>query len=55
MGLALKGLSYNFYQCDSLKHIICAAGTVYIVYCRFGNFRVFKISRISDCGTFHEV
>ena len=26
-----------------------------MLYCRTGNFRVFKFSRISDFGTFHEI
>ena len=29
--------------------------TVSQIYCRSGNFRVFKFSQISDFGTFHEV
>ena len=28
--------------------------TEHLTYCRSGNFRVFKFSRISDFGTFHE-
>ena len=45
-----------------LKCIILESKTNYfndeyrwVIYCKSGNFRMFKFSRISDFGTFHEV
>ena len=44
----------NFYPSIGEKKCLVRYRYIYIYY-RFGNFRVFEFSQISDFGTFHEV